>query len=226
MPLNKAKGNMYGFVTHTWNFIKGVCPHNCSYCYMRKWWPQMSAPRLDEKEFKVNPGSGKVIFVGSSIDMNAYPIPGDLRREVVEYLSQFDNQYFFQSKNPNDFFQYIYPKNTILCTTIETNRYYKKIMGNSPTPLERCDSFRHNISIYKKMITIEPVMDFNINIMLKWIRNILPIQINIGADSGGNNLPEPSPEKLKRFIYALKVGGFNVHLKDNLERLTKKIDHE
>jgi len=27
MTLNKQKGNMYGFVTHTWNVIKGKCPH-------------------------------------------------------------------------------------------------------------------------------------------------------------------------------------------------------
>ncbi len=47
MPLNETKGNMYGFVTHTWNPVKGICPHNCSYCYMRKWWPQMKAPRFD-----------------------------------------------------------------------------------------------------------------------------------------------------------------------------------
>ena len=33
--LNKQKGNMYGFVTHTWNVIKGKCPHDCEYCYMK-----------------------------------------------------------------------------------------------------------------------------------------------------------------------------------------------
>ena len=32
--LNVAKGNMYGFITHTWNPIKGHCYHQCSYCYM------------------------------------------------------------------------------------------------------------------------------------------------------------------------------------------------
>lgn len=221
MPLNKSKGNMYGFITHTWNFIKGICPHNCSYCYMRRYWPRMSAPRLDEKEFNINPGSGKFIFIGSSIDANAIGISGDWRREVVEYISQFDNTYLLQSKDPRYFFQYIYPDKTILCTTIETNRHYKKIMGNSPDPLERCDSCRHNTSVYKKMITIEPVMDFDFDIMVKWMKDINPMQINIGADSGGNKLPEPSPEKLKKFITALKVGGLNVHLKDNLQRIIK-----
>ena len=33
LPLNVAKGNMYEFVTHTWNPIKGICPHGCKYCY-------------------------------------------------------------------------------------------------------------------------------------------------------------------------------------------------
>jgi hypothetical protein len=30
-----ADGNMYAFVTHTGNPIKELCPHDCSYCYMK-----------------------------------------------------------------------------------------------------------------------------------------------------------------------------------------------
>lgn len=36
MVLNEQKGNMYNFITHTWNPIKGKCWHDCSYCYMKK----------------------------------------------------------------------------------------------------------------------------------------------------------------------------------------------
>ena len=32
MGLNKSKGNMYEFTTHTYNTIKGKCPHDCGYC--------------------------------------------------------------------------------------------------------------------------------------------------------------------------------------------------
>ena len=46
MAMNKQKGNMYGFVTHTWNAIKGRCSHNCSYCYMIPFWK--SDVHLDE----------------------------------------------------------------------------------------------------------------------------------------------------------------------------------
>ena len=50
MGLNKQKGNMYAFVTHTWNPIRGKCPHDCSYCYM-KVYPQ-SDLRFVEKEME------------------------------------------------------------------------------------------------------------------------------------------------------------------------------
>ena len=63
--LNKQKGNMYGFVTHTWNAIKGKCPHDCEYCYM-KVFPQGEL-RLDEKEFKTDLGRNNIVFVGSSL---------------------------------------------------------------------------------------------------------------------------------------------------------------
>jgi len=74
MALNKSKGNMYEFVTHTWNAIKGECPHDCSYCYMKRW-GKLNPIRLDTREFKTDLGEGNFIFVGSSCDMFADSIP-------------------------------------------------------------------------------------------------------------------------------------------------------
>lgn len=34
MGLNKSKGNMYEFITDTYNIVKGACDFGCSYCYM------------------------------------------------------------------------------------------------------------------------------------------------------------------------------------------------
>jgi hypothetical protein len=68
MALNISKGNMYEFITHTWNPIKGKCPHDCSYCYMKRW-GHLKPPRLVESEFNTDLGSGNFIFVGSSCDM-------------------------------------------------------------------------------------------------------------------------------------------------------------
>ena len=60
---------MYPWVTHTWNVVKGICPHDCSYCYMKRL-PQLPL-HYDEKALKDNLGENKVIFVGSSCDIFA-----------------------------------------------------------------------------------------------------------------------------------------------------------
>ena len=73
MALNKQKGNMYAFVTHTWNAVKGKCPHDCEYCYMKEF-PQGEL-KFDEKELKTDLGEGNFIFVGSSCDMFADAVP-------------------------------------------------------------------------------------------------------------------------------------------------------
>lgn len=61
--LRPTKGNMYDFITHTWNPIKGECPHGCTYCYMKRWGAQKPL-HLDEKEMRTGLGSGNYIFVG------------------------------------------------------------------------------------------------------------------------------------------------------------------
>ena len=52
---------MYNFITHTWNTIKGECPHGCSYCYMKRWGKQSSL-HFDEKELKTDLGKNNFIF--------------------------------------------------------------------------------------------------------------------------------------------------------------------
>jgi hypothetical protein len=223
MPINKQKGNMYGFVTHTWNTIKGECPHGCTYCYMKRFGKQ-KPPHLDESEFKTNLGTGNYIFVGSSIDMFAESMPGEWTYETLRYCKSFDNKYLFHTKNPLNLSEYYYflmfPEKTVFCTTIETNRYEEKIMGNSPSPEFRSLKFQWG-KRENKMITIEPVMDFDIEPFAEMIQRINPFQINIGADSGGNNLPEPSKDKLQIFISVLQELGYNIHLKPNIGRLFK-----
>jgi hypothetical protein len=71
MGLNTSKGNMYDFVTHTWNTVKGECYHDCSYCYMKRW-GKLKPARFDQKELKTDLGSNNFIFVGSSCDMSGF----------------------------------------------------------------------------------------------------------------------------------------------------------
>jgi hypothetical protein len=74
---------------------------------------------------------------------------------------------------------------------------------------------------FRTMVTIEPVMDFNLEILLFMLQKIEPEQVNIGADSGHNGLPEPPAEKIAALIEALRPFA-KVYLKPNLKRLYKE----
>jgi len=220
MGLNKSKGNMYSWTTHTWNTIKGKCPHNCEYCYCKRWGSQPEL-HFDKKELKTDLGNGNVIFVGSSCDMFARDIPYEWIIKTIQHLIKFDNTYLFQSKNPK-WFDAIAIHNVekfILCTTIETNRVYPEIMKNAPDPFERALEFG-KIPIEEKYVTIEPIMDFDLNSLVGLIKFCRPKQVNIGADSGRNGLPEPSKEKILALIEELDIFTEIDH-KSNLNRLLK-----
>ena len=214
MGLNKSNGNMYDWVTHTWNVIKGECHHDCSYCYMKRW-GKLNPVRFDEKELKTDLGKGNFIFVGSGNDMFSQSISEGWLRTILEYCAKFDNQYLFQSKNPFRFKGngLIFPENSVYCTTIETNRFYKDIMLNSPNPYERAFEMPS-----RNYVTIEPIMDFDLFEMLELIKRCNPTQVNIGADSGKNGLPEPSKEKLLQLIEGLNEFT-TIAKKRNLQRL-------
>lgn len=213
--LNKQKGNMYGWVTHTWNPIKGKCPHDCSYCYM-KVFPQGEL-RFDEKCMRDDLGSNNYIFVGSSTDMFARCIPDKWIDNVLNRCYFYDkNSYLFQSKNPNRFRDLLFPDNVILGATIETNRLNENI-SNAPDQDER----KEVMSIlphYNKMVSIEPIMDFDLDIFVYWIKAIKPKFVSIGADSKGHNLPEPSWDKIQTLIRELRKFT-EIKVKDNLKRL-------
>jgi len=213
--LRESKGNMYDWITHTWNPIKGKCPHDCSYCYMKRW-GERKPLRLDEKELRTDLGSGNFIFVGSSTDMFAREVPDEWIVSVMEHLMKFDNKYLFQSKNPWNMFMGEYPSSSVFCTTIETNRWYPEIMRNSPQPEIRAMDMSKSKA--RKYVTIEPIMDFDLDPMVELIRMCHPLQVNIGADSGNNHLPEPSREKLLELIEEL--GKFTtIARKSNLGRI-------
>jgi DNA repair photolyase len=221
MGLNVSKGNMYSFITHTWNTIKGECYHDCSYCYMKRW-GKLNPVRFDEKELKTDLGKGNFIFVGSSCDMFAENIPDEwISKTLAQCLLYDENKYLFQTKNPKRLLQWsgFLKSDSVVCTTIETNRFYDDIMKNSPRPKDR--AFYLNDLVhegFKSYITIEPIMDFDLEEMLYFIETGLPEQINIGADSGNNNLPEPSKEKLLNLIAELEKFT-TIHNKSNLKRL-------
>ena len=215
MALNKSIGNMYAFVSHTYNPMKGECEHSCAYCFMKRNRP-LPPLRLELKELKVNLGEGNFIFVGSSTDEWAANVPAEWIEQVLDYCDGFDNRYLFQSKNPARFLEYLdHPvmRKSVLCTTIETNRFYPDIMRNAPLPRERAIAMReiasHGIPTY---VTCEPLMQFDLAELVELVGICSPQQVNIGRNSRYDIiLPEPTANEVKMLkaeLEQLKNNGY------------------
>ena len=224
MPLTKSVGQMYSWVSHKKTYTRGECLHKCKYCYV----PHSRAarfysgkPHLIEKEFEENLGSDKIIFIGHMTDMFGEWIPAEWIERILKHCGEYSNNtYFFQSKNPIRFLEYLnyFPMHTIFGTTIETTgTALSDWYSDAPDVSKRMLAMSKLGPQYDKMISIEPIMDFDVDIMLEWIHAIKPRFVSIGADSKGHNLPEPSAEKVQRLIAGL--GAIEVKLKNNLRRL-------
>jgi len=174
--------------------------------------------RLVESELKTDMGSGNTIFVGSSCDCFADAIPDEWTGRMLEHLREYPkNTYLLQTKNPLAFVDWYgaLPPKVIYGTTIETNRDYK--VSKAPDTELRAITMTGMTGV-KKLVSIEPVMDFDTDIFTHWIKDINPSFVSIGADSKGHRLPEPSPEKLKALIENLQKFT-EVKIKSNLKRL-------
>ena len=241
MKLNESKGDMYNFIDCTTNPIKGKCSHDCSYCYMRQC--TLSNTRLDETGLNERMEENKNIFVGSGTDMFADDVPEDWIRRTLDYCNNFNNQYLFQSKNPRrilDFIGHSVFSKSVVCTTIETNRHYPDIMGNSPKIEDRVEAMEKiadtDVTPYKQSlfdesdlsprkidtyVTIEPIMKFDLSELVECIRRCKPKQVNIGANSmRGVKLLEPSKDEVIALKSELSVFT-KVEQKTNLARLMK-----
>ncbi len=179
------------------------------------------APFLDEKELGKSLGTGKLIFVCSMNDLWGKWIPNEWIDQVLEHCQRFDNTYLFQTKNPIRFTDFIiqFPHKAILGTTIETNRDTSGRSQASP-PKERLEVM-YRISLRgdkQTMVNIEPIMDFDLDVMVSWIERMKPTFVSIGADSRRCNLPEPPPDKIKMLIRELEKAT-EFRIKSNLARL-------
>lgn len=218
-----------GWVTHTHSHLGGACQHACSYCFvqaMAKRFPAMqerySGPvRLFMAEIDVNYGTGKKIFIDHLNDLFAANVPSNLICVVLQHCQRYpDNTYIFQTKNParyheNTFGGY-WPKKRILGCTLETNRNMASI-SNAPHPQDRAMAMGDLEG--ETFVTIEPILDFDESDMIAKLILANPTFVNIGADSKGHGLKEPSAVQINSLIESLALFDIPIRIKDNLERL-------
>ena len=131
-----------------------------------------------------------------------------------------NNTYLFQTKDTSRFhdFAYVMPLKAIFGTTIETNRHYN--INKAPVPEFRIAFLASYYEPGEFFISIEPILDFDLKVILDWLKYVEPKFVSIGADSKGYNLPEPPGDKIKELISELEKFT-EVKIKNNLNRLLR-----
>lgn len=230
MGLNKQNGDMYEWITHTWNPLAGACPHACIYCSTKTLTARYEIlrekysgqPRFCESEKTTKLGSGRTIFVANMVDLFAEAVPSEVISEVLSICRNFPgNLYLFQSKNPYRFLKFAaqYPWQVIFCTTIESDINHHA--SKAPMPDARASAMmkvKQRFPAAKISATIEPIMRFTPD-FVTMLRYIAPDFVSIGADSKRSNLPEPTASEVSTLVEELKTFT-KVEKKRNLERLT------
>jgi len=191
-----------------------------------KQWGEQPELHFDEKELKIDLGVGNFIFVGSSCDMWARDIPEEWIIKTLAHCRLYPNDWLFQSKNPGRFRwfygQFSGPR-IVFGTTIETNRE-SDVYTEAPSIIDRYVAISEiggQGDGEEVMVTIEPIMDFDLKPMVEMFVDIEPQWVNIGADSGAHNLHEPPVEKIKELIAELSKFT-EVKLKKNLKRILEE----
>jgi len=234
-------GNMYAGVKPI-NDMGGRCKHECVYCssiLLRHQYPASREKyngeyRIYEHELKKN-YKNKVLFVCGQNDLFEASVPEEIIVRILERCRKRDqsNLFMFQTKNPeriNDFHKLL-PENHMIGTTIETNREeYISKYSNASSIKDRMEAmillnfFGHPI-----YITIEPILDFDLEEFVEIIKRIKPDKVYIGADSkvhkypkiyNNLKLPEPNGEKVLKLIEELEKFT-EVEIKKNLIRILK-----
>ena len=227
------KSNMYSGVK-TYNPIDGECPHRCTYCAVHKLFNRKLPAaiskysgelRLNERELKRSLGKNNTWFLcGVGNDLFADGVKIGWIDRIIEHCFHYpDNTYMLQTKDSRNMYLYlkdrVLPDNFMLGITLETDiDAMMKYSGETDYFYDRAEWLRI-INHKRKYITIEPIMSFS-NEFINIIKAVEPELIYIGADSGKNNLPEPTKEEVTELICEL-MKFTNIDRKSNLTRLMK-----
>lgn len=216
--------------TKTWNPFKG-CRFDCVYCKPSFQLQAKRQKRNCSECFDYTPHqhperlgsipSVENIFVCGNSDISFCEPSFTL--EIIKALKRHNKRcpqktYYFQSKRPAYFTEFLHalPANVILLTTLETNRDadYGKF-SKAPPPSARYRQFCR-LQYPRKVVTVEPVMEFDTDVFVGWLVALKPEYVWLGYNSrpGSVVLPEPSPEEFVGFVNELHRAGVTTKLKD------------
>jgi len=224
-PVDPKSGNMYSMSVQQWSPWVG-CEFACEYCkksfqavekrqkgrcqqcYDYK--PHEHPKRLAQPLKKT--GFCEFIFTCDKGDVSSCS-DEYVQRIVDRMKKEPDKTFLLQSKNPATFGRAQWPRNVVLGTTIETNRDdLCSAISKAPPPSQRMKDFLEIVHPFKQ-ITIEPVMKFDLEIMVNWIAQTKPRLVWLGYDSKDCGLPAPSLDEVQELHWRLGLLHIPVVLK-------------
>jgi hypothetical protein len=221
----ESPSNMYA-QAKTWNPFKG-CRFDCVYCAPSFQKQAKRQKRLCQDCYSYTPHcheerlaripSTPIVFVCGNADI-AF-CPPEFTRRIIERIIAHNARsprktYYLQSKRPASFAPFLgdLPDNVILLTTLETNRDdgYAAI-SKAPPPSVRYEQFQA-LDYPRKVVTIEPVLAFDLRAFAAWIGSIRPEYVWLGFNSkpGSLALPEPTEVAVQKLADKLRDAGIQV----------------
>lgn len=203
---------MFDVINATWNPVVG-CLHQCSYCWARRLaetklknierYRDGFRPKLIEKELNKR-FHKKYVFAVDMGDLFGDWVPSKWILEVLDAIKKSPSSYFlFLTKNPKRYIKFldVFPENVVLGATIESNKDYK--VSLAPPTIERYEIMK-KLPFKNKIVSIEPIIDFDLETFVNWMREINPVMVHVGYDNYKCKLPEPELSKTVELMTMLE----------------------
>lgn len=203
---------MFELVTKKLNSVTG-CEHHC---YDDNCWASRMAlrfkkvprykdgfkPHFNPEEFNKKFKPSDFVFVSDMGDLFGKWVPSTWIYQTLKFINSFPQTTFLLlTKNPSRYFEFSIPLNCITGATVETNR--PNNFSYAPSPMSRLYAMEDLGGNMKKMLAIEPIMDFDLEEFVMAIKRVNPLFVYVGYDNWHCNLPEPCLAKTKELIQHL-----------------------
>jgi len=211
---------MFPFITiPNFNPLGGECKYYCKYCWaqgpkglvnkydMKKY---CGEPYLVEKELNRKFKPDDFVFVCDMCDLFGWWVPHEFIERVLDFIRNSPATFLLLTKNPRRYKEFNIPENCVCGATVESDEVYEGT--KAPFPCDRLYELA-TLKHPRKMISIEPIMWFNLDLFIEAILSIMPAFVAVGYDNYNNNLLEPSLTKTKNLIEVLEAKGIKVYRK-------------
>jgi DNA repair photolyase len=161
------------------------------------------------------------VFVCDMTDLFGAWVPTEIIQQVFIAISNSPAKFLLLTKNPERYRQLIsigvlIPQNCVLGCTVESD--VDHLSSGMMEQARLMVMSELSAMGYPVMLSIEPIMQFDVVRFPLWIAKVNPKFVAIGYDNYGNNLSEPELKTTLHLIELLEQSGIKVYRKTLREK--------